>query len=121
RDEVRRGRDEQEAAIVAALEDTSAVAEKCYAGFLYGTHPYGRPVDGRTTTVPKLGRGDVRDFYERWYRPNNTVLVLVGHLSAADAVQRLREAFGAWRGRPDGVPARTPPPERIPAPRVHLV
>src|SRR5207237_10847677 len=70
---------------------------------------------------PQLGRGDVRDFYERWYRPNNTVLVLVGDVNAADAVQRLREAFGAWRGRPDAVPARTPPPERITARRVLLV
>jgi zinc protease len=97
------------------------VAEKCYAGLLYGAHPYGRPVEGRTTTVPKLGRGDVRDFYERWYRPNNTVLVLVGDVSAPDAVQRLREAFGAWRGRPDAVPPRVSPPERLSARRVLLV
>src|SRR5262249_45191690 len=32
RDEVRRTREEQAAGLVAALEDTSAVAEKCYAG-----------------------------------------------------------------------------------------
>ncbi|HLY39183.1 MAG TPA: pitrilysin family protein [Candidatus Binatia bacterium] len=121
KDEIRRARDEQEASIVAALEDTSAVAEKCYAGLLYGAHPYGRPVDGRSTTVAKLGRGDVRDFYERWYRPNNTVLVLVGDVNAADAVRRLREAFGAWRGRPDAVPPRIAPPERITARRVLLV
>jgi len=121
RDEVRRGREEQEANLVASLEDTSAVAEKCYAGFLYGAQAYGRPVDGRTTTVPKLGRGDVTDFYEHWYHPNNTVLVLVGDVSAADAVRRLRDAFGAWRARPDAVPVRTPPPERITARRVLLV
>src|SRR4029077_13646907 len=117
----RRAREEQQASLVAALEDTSAVAEKCYAGFLYGAHPYGRPVDGRTATVAKLGRGDVTDFYERWYRPNNTVLVLVGDVSAPDALRRLREAFGAWRPRPDAVPGRTPPPERRSGRRVLLV
>src|SRR5439155_407683 len=62
RDEVRRRRDEQAADIVAALESPSAIADQCYAGFLYGAHPYGRPIEGLGTSVPKLGRGDVRDF-----------------------------------------------------------
>jgi len=121
RDEVRRRRDEQAADIVAALENTSAVADKCFAGFLYGTHPYGRPIDGRSTTVPKLGRGDVADFYARWYRPNDTILVLVGDVAAAEATVRLREAFGAWRPRPDAVAARAAPPPRLTARRVLLV
>ncbi len=121
RDEVRREREEQAADIVAALEDTNAVAEKCYAGFLYGSHPYGRPVDGRSSTVPGLARGDVSAFYDRWYRPNNTILVLVGDVSAADAVGRLRDAFGAWRPRPDAIPVRARPPEPLTARRVLLV
>jgi len=121
RDEVRRRRDEQAADIVAALENTSAVADKCFAGFLYGAHPYGRPIDGRSTTVPKLGRGDVADFYERWYRPNDTILVLVGDVAAPEATVRLREAFGAWRPRPDAVAARAAPPPRLTARRVLLV
>jgi len=121
RDEVRRRRDEQAADIVAALENTSAVADKCFAGFLYGAHPYGRPIDGRSTTVPKLGRGDVADFYERWYRPNDTILVLVGDVAAAEATVRLREAFGAWRPRPDAVATRAAPPPRLTARRVLLV
>jgi predicted Zn-dependent peptidase len=121
RDEVRRARDVQAAEIVAALQEPRAVTEKCFAGFLYGAHPYGRPVEGRSTTVPELGRGDVRDFYERWYRPNNAILVLVGDLPAAEAVGRVREAFAAWRPRPDAVPAPIPAPEPLPARRVLLV
>jgi zinc protease len=97
------------------------VAEKCYAGFLYGTHPYGRPVEGRSVSVAKLGRGDVRDFYDRWYRPNDTILVLVGDVSATDATARLREAFGAWRPRTDAIAQRASPPERLTARRVLLV
>ena len=121
RDEVRRARDEQAAGIVASLEDTSAVAEKCYAAFLYGSHPYGHPIDGRRTTVPKLGRGDVTGFYERWYHPNDTILVLVGDVDTQDALGALREAFGAWRPRADALAARTPPPAPLTARRVLLV
>ena len=121
RDEVRRRRDVQAAGIVAALEDASAIADECFAGFLYGSHPYGRPIEGLSATVPKLGRGDVADFYERWYRPNDTILVLVGDVFAAEATVRLREAFGAWRPRPDALAVRAAPPSRLTARRVLLV
>ena len=120
-DEVRRARDEQAAEIVAALEDTSRVADKCFAGFLYGSHPYGRPVEGRRATVAALGRDDVRDFYGRWYRPNTTLLVLVGDVEANAAIARLREAFGGWQPRADAVPARTPPPAPFHGRRLLLV
>jgi zinc protease len=121
RDEIRRARDEQAAGLVAALEDTSAVAEKCFAGFLYGAHPYGRPVDGRRATVPRLERGDVRDFYERWYRPNATLLVLVGDVDAQSALAALREAFGTWRPRADALAERTPTPAPLTARKLLLV
>ena len=121
RDEVRRAREEQAAGIVAALDDPGAVAEKCFAAFLYGTHPYGRPVEGFRSTVPGLSRGDVRDFYERWYRPNDTILVLVGDVNTADALIRLREAFAAWRPRADAVAVRASAPTQVTARRVLLV
>ena len=121
RDEVRRAREEQAAGIVAALEQPSAVAEKCYAAFLYGAHPYGRPVEGLTTTVKDLGAGDVTDFYERWYRPNNAILVIVGDVAAADAQVRVREAFGTWPPRADAIPVRAPAPAPLTTRRVLLV
>jgi zinc protease len=121
RDEVRRGRDAQLAALVAALENPSTVAEKCFGAFLYGSYPYGRWQDGNPRSVAKLGRGDVRDFYGRWYRPNDTILAVVGDVVAADAVARIREAFGSWESRPDAVPVRAGPPPPVTARRVLLV
>jgi zinc protease len=110
RDEVRRARDEQLAGIVAALEEPAAIAEKCFAPWLYGAHPYGRPPDGTAKTIGNLGRGDVTDFYDRWYRPNATIMVLVGDIGAADAVARLQQAFGDWKPRADAVVAHAAPP-----------
>jgi zinc protease len=121
RDEVRRAREEQVAAILAGLERPAAVAERCFAAFLYGPHPYGRPVDGRIPTVRELGRGDVRDFYDRWYHPGNAILVLVGAVAPDAAVAAAGEAFGAWTGRPEAVPRRAAPPVPVGARRVLLV
>ena len=121
RDEVRRARDEQVATILATLEQPSAVADKCYAAFLYGAHPYGRPTDGTIATVKELGRGDVRDYYERWYHPNNSILVLVGAVSADEAVAAIRQALGGWPSRPDAVPVRAEAPAAITGRKVLLV
>src|SRR5581483_6221431 len=110
KDEVRRARDEQIAGITASFEDPSAVADKCFAAFLYGTYAYGRPVEGRRATVAHLDRGDVRAFYDRWYRPNDTIVALVGDVTAAEAVERLGEAFGTWRARPDALAGRAAAP-----------
>lgn len=121
RDEVRRARDEQVATILATLEQPSAVADKCFAAFLYGAHPYGRPPDGSIATVNGLGRGDVRDFYERWYHPNNAILVLVGAVAPAEALAAVRDALGRWPSRPDAVPTRAAAPTPLAARRVLLV
>ncbi len=121
RDEVRRAREEQAAALVAQLENLNGIADQCFSAFLYRHHPYGRPVEGRRTTVPDLGRSDVRDFYDRWYRPNNTLLVLVGDVQAEQALAQLRGAFGGWKARPDAVPTRAAAPTSVAGRRVLLV
>jgi len=121
RDEVRRGRDEQLASLVAGLEEPGVVAERCFAPWLYGKHPYGLPPDGRRESVAELGRGDVRDFYDHWYRPNDTVFVLVGDVVADDAVRRIQAALGDWQPRPDAIAVRAGAPTPVPGRRVLLV
>ena len=121
KDEVRRARDDQVSTILATLEQPSAVADKCFGAFLYGDHPYGRPTDGRIATVRDLGRSDVRDFYERWYHPNNTIMVLVGAVSSDEAVAAVRQTFGAWKADPEAVPVRVAAPAPVTARRVLLV
>lgn len=121
RDEVRRARDEQVANIVAGMEEPGVIAERCFAPWLYGRHPYARPVDGRPDSVKGLSRGDVREFYDHWYRPNDTIVVVVGDVQADDAIRRIQAAFGDWKPRADAVAVRAGAPERVAARRVLLV
>ncbi len=121
REEIRRARDEQVAAIVAGLEEPSVIAERCFAPWLYGKHPYSLPVDGRRDSVKDLGRSDVRDFYDRWYRPNDTILVIVGDVQADDAVRRIQAALGDWKPGTDAVATRAGAPDPVTSRRVLLV
>jgi len=45
----------------------------------------------------------LRDFHQRWYRPENAVVVLVGSMPAAEAERRIAAAFAGWTA---SVPAR---------------
>lgn len=120
-DEVRRARDEQLAGLLAALEEPAQIAERCFAAFLYGSYPYGRPQEGRRASVERLGRRDVVRFWERHYRPNNAIMVLVGDVAPEEALAKLRGAFASWQPHPGAVPVRAGPPPAVTALRVLLV
>jgi zinc protease len=50
-------------------------------------------------------------FYDRWYRPENGMVVIVGDAPPDELQRAVEEAFGGWRGRGDAG-TRWRPPER---------
>ena len=68
--------------------------------------PIGTPESLAGLTPEKL-----KGFYDRWYRPENAVVVMVGDLPIDVLEQKVRATFGDWTPRgPAGVRApRTPP------------
>ncbi len=63
----------------------------------FQAHPYGRPVIGWRETIESLDRPRVLDFFQRWYLPNNVVLVVVGDVTVETVRERVTAAFGDWR------------------------
>lgn len=77
---------------------------------LYQNHPYRVPVIGWMHEMEKLNRDDAVTFYDRYYRPNNAVLVVAGDVTA-DAVRRMaEETYGKVARGPD-LPPRLRPTE----------
>jgi len=70
----------------------------------FQSHPYGRPVIGWRKTIEALDRPGVLDFFHRWYRPNNVVLVVVGDVSLDEVRSQVSAAFSDWQ--PAALPAR---------------
>jgi zinc protease len=64
------------------------------AAALYLNHPYGRPVIGWRHEIEKLDRKDAIDFYNRWYTPNNAVLVVAGDVTADEVKKLAEETYG---------------------------
>jgi len=111
--------DRQKQAIVAAIrageEDPGTVAGKAFTAALFPDSPYGRPVEGNEASVKSLPRKSIQDFFGRYYRPNRTIIAVVGDVSEQEISQALERALPGWN---KGVASTPPPaPAKIGAPQ----
>ncbi|MFQ5828523.1 MAG: M16 family metallopeptidase [Candidatus Methylomirabilia bacterium] len=111
---------EIQAGIRASEEDPARVAVRELAGLVYRSHPYGHPVAGTEEAVGKLTRDQVVEFYRRHYRPDATILVIVGDVRRQEIIRELVSRFGRWTA-----PGRTPsivlPAPSAPAVQAHRI
>lgn len=82
--------------IKAAKDRAAGVIGTYFNAYLYGTHPYGRPVGGDETTLAGITRDDVAAFYRAHYLPGSTVMAVVGDFAAADLEKEIVARFGTW-------------------------
>ena len=81
-------------------------------GAAYGQHPYGKPVIGTEESVRSFTRDGILAFYRRWYKPENAVLVIVGDVREAEAVQLAEKLFQFPAGPFEPAPRRATEPRR---------
>jgi zinc protease len=91
----------QKQAIVASIrakqEDPSAVAQQRFSAVLFPDSPYGRPVEGAEASVKALSQRGLQEFFARHYRPNRTIVSVVGDVSEEEISRALAQAFRAWQ------------------------
>ena len=74
-------------------------------------HPYRPEIIGSHVDIQAAQLADVRDFFKRYYRPNNATLVICGDFETATAKRLVQKQFGSFKRGPE-VPApavKTPP------------
>jgi zinc protease len=62
-----------------------------YAAF--PDHPYGLPVGGKESDVEKFTVDKVQEYYKKFYRPDNAVLVIVGNFNTESTLAKIKELF----------------------------
>ncbi len=75
----------------------------------FTAHPYRAPVVGWMNDLENMTWQDARDWYERWYVPNNAIVVVAGDVAAADVFALAEKYFGALK--PRTLPERKPQTE----------
>lgn len=77
---------------------------------LYMNHPYGIPIIGWRHEMEELTRDDALAFYERFYAPNNAILVVAGDVDPAEVERLANLHYGPLDPTP-GLTARARPSE----------
>lgn len=75
----------------------------------YESHPYRWPTIGKEIAhIAQATLEEVKDFFFRFYAPNNAILAVTGHISFAETVRLAEKWFGP-------IPARNISPRQLPA------
>ena len=72
----------------------------------YQAHPYQRPIIGWMNDLEHMTAQDARDWYARWYAPNNATLVVAGDVNADQVIALATQYFGSLA--PRALPVRKP-------------
>lgn len=90
--------------IQAELRDRDGYAQRALIDqlrFLYPGSAFAENwLGGREETIAAATAQRLRDLYQRWYRPDNAAIILVGDFDAAAAEAAIRQHFATWQAAP---------------------
>ena len=113
--ELKRKVEEIQAALQNAETEPGSVAWRALAPLLYPGHPYARPVSGMLASVATLDRDQVARFHRERYRPDATVIAVVGDVTTAEVRAAVTARLGAWMPPPTPLPVIPIAPPVAPA------
>lgn len=72
----------------------------------YQKHPYGRPIIGYEETILSFDREMILKYMDKWYTPQNMVVVAVGDFEAAKALESIKKRVRNFPERTGAKPSR---------------
>lgn len=64
---------------------------------LWPGHPLGEPTVGNLADISRISEHDLRDHLQRWYLPNNAVVVAAGPLQHDQVAAAAEHCLGGWQ------------------------
>lgn len=111
-EEVEKVRGEALTSLRIGLQDTRQVAERAFRLLTYPMgHPHARFPDGELAVIETLGRDELAAFHQAHYRPEATILAIVGDLSVNDALHAIERIFSRWTRQGSWALPHVPPLE----------
>ncbi len=92
--------------LAQAKESPKQVIRNYYYRFLFGSHPYGNPVQGTPQGVESVQVQDLEAFYAAAYQPAGSAIAVVGDFDTETMRQVVTDLLGDWKASAD--PIKTP-------------
>jgi zinc protease len=96
--------------------DPSEQLSEALQAALFIQHPYGRPIIGFAHEIETLDRADAFAYYDRFYAPDNAILVVAGDVRPTDVIGLVEKFYGSIPAHGERI-TRFRPSE--PVPRAH--
>ncbi len=96
--EIERVRAQRIASIQQMKADPGYLAEEEFASVVFGGHPYGNMTSGTEKSIGEMKRGDLKKFHERFYLPDNSLIVFAGDITPKEAEKFVSKYFAKWKG-----------------------
>jgi zinc protease len=114
-------RDRKVNGLKQAKEAPRNVVSNYYRAMLFGDAAYANPAGGTVSSLSALQQADVQAFHQRYYRPDNAAIIVVGDFQPAEMRQQIATLFGAWKAEGPAPQAQNYGQVQAAKPRVWLV
>ncbi len=106
--EVQRVRDQRLAAIAQQVSSPGGLASRTLRPLIFGeSHPYGSVGGlGSIPVVQAIEPATLEREHDRWIRPENAEIYIVGDVAMAQVKPLLEASFGDWQGSGPAAPAK---------------
>jgi zinc protease len=86
----------------------SFIGRRTLFRILFEEHPY-RKISFNETVTRNLNRDELLSFFDKYYRPNNSKLILIGNLTLRTAVRKVSRYLNTWTNREVEIEDVSPP------------
>lgn len=87
-------------------DNPQALVHEVLNSTLFQAHPYRRPIIGWMDDLEHMTWQDARDWYRKWYAPNNAYVVVVGDVDHREVFRLAQKYYGPHRAQT--LPERKP-------------
>jgi zinc protease len=109
KEEMKRKVSQLKASFQTDEDEPGIIASRAFHRRLFGNNPYAHPPKGTPEGITAIDSKDLVAFHDKFYRPNNAIMTVVGDLSPGEAQEWVTKTFGEWKGAP--IPdLKVPPP-----------
>ncbi len=95
-EEIERLRTQNLDSLKVALSQPGSLAGLVASRVVFGDEAYGHPLSGTPESMQRVKRDDIVAVHDKYYRPDNAILVFAGDIKPADAFKLAERLFGDW-------------------------